>query len=106
VGLSGALRRLLFRLDWSPEKDALTFLDDAIGKACPEGVPVPLTHTAREGGTARTLIEESRDAYLLVLGSRGHGGFAGLLLGSVSAACAEHAPCPVLIMHGNSATAN
>jgi nucleotide-binding universal stress UspA family protein len=52
------------------------------------------------GPPARTLIEESRNAFMLVLGSRGHGGFAGLLLGSVSTACAQHAHCPVLIMHG------
>nr|WP_281247403.1 universal stress protein [Mycetocola miduiensis] len=36
---------------------------------------------------------------MLVLGSRGHGGLAGVLLGSVSAACAEHASCPVLVVH-------
>lgn len=40
---------------------------------------------------------------MLVVGSQGHGGFAGLLLGSVSANVAEHASCPVLIIHGGQA---
>ncbi|MHB1172123.1 MAG: universal stress protein [Lacisediminihabitans sp.] len=56
----------------------------------------------REGSTTQVLIEQSKGAEMLILGSRGHGGFVGLLLGSVSAACAEHAHCPVLIMHGPS----
>jgi nucleotide-binding universal stress UspA family protein len=46
------------------------------------------------------LLQESESAQMLIVGSRGRGGFAGRLLGSVSTACAAHATCPVLIIHG------
>ena len=54
---------------------------------------------ARQGTAAAILIDESRRAQLLVVGSRGHGGFAGLLLGSVGQHCAAHSHCPVAIVH-------
>jgi nucleotide-binding universal stress UspA family protein len=51
-----------------------------------------------EGHPAKALLEAAKDAELLVVGSRGHGGFTGALLGSVSQACVSHAPCTVVVV--------
>jgi len=87
--------------DWDPAANARSVLDRAIATVFDADVPADLTSAVLEGITAPALIEFSAEADMLVLGSRGHGGFAGLLLGSVSAACAEHAKVPVLVVHGN-----
>lgn len=89
---------------WDPERDAADTLDAAVERAFGGSVPEGLTRTVLVGPAARTLIEVSDRCGMLVLGSRGHGGFAGLLLGSVSSACAEHAHCPVVVVHGRRGT--
>jgi nucleotide-binding universal stress UspA family protein len=74
---------------------AQALVDDMIG----ELDEVEVEGSAIEGRhAAQTLIERSRDADMLVLGSRGRGGFKRLLLGSVSQQCAHHAECPVVIV--------
>ena len=65
--------------------------------------PVKVSSTVREGNPAKILLEAADGADLLVVGSRGHGGFAEALLGSVSQHCVHHAPCPVVIIRGPSA---
>ena len=62
-----------------------------------DGGGVEVRPLAVEGPPATVLIEAARDADLLVVGSRGHGGFTGLLVGSVSLQAVQHAPCPVVI---------
>jgi len=62
--------------------------------------PPPEVHLhAGMGAAADVLIHESHGADLLVVGSRGHGGFTSMLLGSVSMQCALHASCPVTVVH-------
>lgn len=74
-------------------------LDAALQEAIPETGPVEIERRVVEHRPAAALVEESRGADLVVVGSRGHGGFAGLLLGSVSQQVAHHAACPVVIVH-------
>jgi nucleotide-binding universal stress UspA family protein len=82
--------------DYDPEADATTQLERVIADV------VPSTMTIRRevlsGHPALGLEDLSTRASLLVVGSRGHGEFAGMLLGSVSAYLATHAHCPIVIV--------
>lgn len=60
--------------------------------------PVEVVEEVHRGSPARVLMEVAQGADLLVVGARGHGGFTGLLLGSVSAQVVRHAPCSVLVV--------
>lgn len=73
---------------------------EAIAAAVDPGTDVHVTDSVREGNAAQVLIAAADGAELLVVGSRGHGGFAEALLGSVGQHCVHHAPCPVVVIRG------
>ena len=76
------------------------FVADAIGSTVAPGSDVRVRSHVIEGNAAQVLIDASDGAELLVVGSRGHGGFTEALLGSVSQHCVHHARCPVVIIRG------
>ena len=77
-------------------------LEASVREALPD-TDIEIRLQAIQGAPAGVLVEASHDADLLVVGSRGHGGFVGLLLGSVGQQCAHHAECPVVIVHAKRA---
>jgi nucleotide-binding universal stress UspA family protein len=83
--------------DLDPAADAQRVLDESLARVRAEFPEVSFTATVVEGHPSPSLVEASRRADLLVLGSRGHGEFAGMLIGSVSAHCTFHAHCSVLV---------
>ncbi|QHC23014.1 universal stress protein [Streptomyces sp. GS7] len=73
-------------------------LDHAVKEAVAPEQQARIHSVLAYGTPAAVLLDQARGADLLVVGSRGHGGFAGALLGSVGQHCTQHAPCPVVVV--------
>jgi nucleotide-binding universal stress UspA family protein len=84
--------------DFDPKEDAQKVLDEAIASAEPGHDGVSIESKIVGGPAGMALVDASRGADVLVIGSRGHGGLVGLLLGSVSEHCVTHAHSPVLVI--------
>jgi nucleotide-binding universal stress UspA family protein len=80
------------------ESEAREVLDRAVDGVDSRRLSTPIDRILVCDGAAGALLDACKGADLLVVGSRGRGGFAGLLLGSVSQAVAQHATCPVVIV--------
>jgi nucleotide-binding universal stress UspA family protein len=75
-------------------------LADTISNAVDPAKTVRVRPKVVQGNASEVLLDAAAGARLLVVGSRGHGGFAAALLGSVSQHCVYHAPCPVVVLRG------
>jgi nucleotide-binding universal stress UspA family protein len=82
------------------KENAEKTLADAISSTVDPGSAVKVRALVAEGLPAQMLLDASDGADLLVVGSRGHGGFTEALLGSVSQHCVHHAHCPVVVIRG------
>ena len=88
-----------FPAGYRPEVDASEVLATVVAGACADHPAVEVRTSVVEGEPGSELVRAAQNADLLVLGSRGHGEIAGVLLGSVGQHCATHARCPVVIVH-------
>ena len=83
--------------DFDPEAEVQSTLDDAVGTVRAAYPALTVDTRVVRGRPQPMLIEASKGADLLVVGSRGHGEFVGMLIGSVSEYCTTNAHCPVLV---------
>jgi nucleotide-binding universal stress UspA family protein len=87
--------------DFDPEADIHRTLETALAPVRAAHPGVDIEGRVVHGHPAPILVETSKGAALLVVGSRGHGEFVGMVIGSVSEHCAAHAHCPVLVYRGD-----
>jgi nucleotide-binding universal stress UspA family protein len=91
-------------VDFDPEayeKAASRIVDSALEEQQSATQDIEIDRVVTNGHAAHVLVDASADAELLVVGSRGRGGFAGMLLGSVSQHCVQHAHCPVVVIRND-----
>ncbi len=84
--------------DYDPEQDATHMLAQTIDEVLGPDPGIELETMVVEGHPAQVLVHQSESARLVVVGSRGHGAFAGMLLGSVSEFLTAHSHCPVVVV--------
>jgi nucleotide-binding universal stress UspA family protein len=99
IGSFGSHRPLEWGDVRAVHQAAEELLENVTREVAGEFDDVEIERRVVEGPPTSGLVDESRGADLLVVGSRGHGGFPGLLLGAVSQQSAQHAACPVVIVH-------
>jgi nucleotide-binding universal stress UspA family protein len=80
--------------------EARRALEKTVDEVAAEWPQVHVERVVKEGHPAKVLLEIADEAHLLVVGSRGHGGFVGAVIGSVSQYCVTHAQCPILVVRG------
>ncbi|QOT17314.1 universal stress protein [Paenarthrobacter sp. YJN-5] len=95
LGYEGYLAMGIDGFAHTAEENVKETLKEVFGPKLPKNVSTRLV----QGSPRAALVEGSKHAALLVVGRRGHGGFGGLLLGSVSSAVVAHAHCPVVVVH-------
>lgn len=78
--------------------DTRRVLQDTVIEVLGSEPAIPVEIQVTSGAAAEVLLDAAANADLLVVGSRGHGAFAGMLLGSVSTHCVHHAHCPVVVV--------
>jgi nucleotide-binding universal stress UspA family protein len=87
-------------VDWATLTEKV--LRESVARVVDQGHPgSEIVTRVVQGHPAQVLLDAAASAQLLVVGSRGHGTLAGMLLGSVSQHCVQHAPCPVVVVPNN-----
>ncbi len=83
----------------SLHEDAERLLADVVAANIDDDTDLDIHQIAIDNSPSQALLHAARDAQLLAVGTRGHGGFAELVLGSTTHQCVLHAPCPVAVLH-------